>query len=569
MNIPTPPSQIITSRLWGIMGLFFVLFCVIIARLFYLQIYTASWFSYLGQKNFLRREKIKSQRGDILDRNGNLLATNRPTIELFWQGTGNRTLSGEQEQLIQALMQFAPASTLQDIPKIEHAGKKLLIHKDCDFTTISNLLERFPNHPNLSIETHFKRFYPYETLASHLVGYISSAQDESIGKMGLEKLFQQRLQGTPGEKLHIINSTGKRLEEHCIHHASAGKNIETTIDVSLQQIIERIFPAEHAGAFLVIQPQTGDILAMLSRPFFDPNMFISALTQSTWSAIQENNPFINRCFEACYPPASLFKLVTLAAALEEHIITPASTWHCIGHTEFCGRAYHCHNLYGHGTLAIQDALAQSCNIPFYDIGKKIKINTLAQYAHRFGLGEPTGIILPEKLGLVPTSQWKRHHKKEPWWPGETLSATIGQTYLSTTPAQALRMVSGIVEAKLVKFRIFQDEPEEIIPLDLKEEIRLFLVESLKQVITKGTGQKLKKFKDIELHGKTGTAQTSDLSKRDQGKLFLEHAWFVAHARYKNHPPIAFIIFVENVGSSSYAKHIAYNFLTEYCAYADQ
>lgn len=558
----------IKNRLYSSIILFCICFAIIIMRLFYLQVYTNSFFSYLGQRNFLRREKIRSARGNILDCEGRLLATNKPLIALYWQGSGQKVLTPLQQEQMLFLQQLLVKDVSEDIKRAERSSKLVLLKKDIGLQEISLLFEKFPYHPQLQLHSDVSRHYPYDHLASHLLGYISMVDSEIVGRMGLEKILQNTLQGHTGERLNIINSTGKKLEEHLIYQARAGTDVATTINLDIQQLAEKIFPAEHAGAFLVIDPETGAIRAMVSRPSFDPNMFLTAISQSMWHALQDNNPFLNRCFEACYPPASLFKLVTLAYALEESIISLQSTWHCIGHTQFCGRDYHCHNLYGHGTLTIQEALAQSCNIPFYDIARKIKINRLADYAHFFGLGEPTGIILPEKKGLIPTTQWKRAVHKEPWWLGENLSAVIGQSYMLVTPAQALRMISAIVEGKLVNLHIFADEAVEYSPLRLSPVTISFLKECLRQVITKGTGQKLKKLQHIEIFAKTGTAQTSDLSKRELGSQYMEHAWFVAHVRYKNFPPQAFIIVIEHAGSSAYAKQVAYEYLSEYCKYLD-
>lgn len=563
------PSKLIYSRLSSIVLIFCCCFAIIIFRLFYLQIQTSTFFFQLSQRNFLRKEKIASPRGNIFDINRRLLATNRPTISIFWQSTGNKQLNQGQQSLVEYLNRLLKKECLQEITQAERSHKQIMLKQDISFVDLTLLLEQFPHHPNLLLQSTFKRFYPHETMACHLLGYISMANTEITGKMGLEKLMQDTLKGIPGEKLNIINSRGKKLEEHLIYQACAGKDVITTLNLDMQLLAETLFPKDHAGAFLIVDPKTGAIQAMVSRPHFDPNMFLSALTQNMWSALQENNPFINRCFEACYPPASLFKLVTVTAALEEEMVAVDTCWYCKGHVEFCGRAYHCNNHLGHGLLDLQSALAHSCNTPFYEIGKKIKIDTLAHYAHIFGLGESTGILLPEKTGLIPTSQWKRRTRKEPWWPGETLSATIGQTYLLTTPAQALKMVGGIVEGTLVKLRIFQDEAIEKTPLAISQQTRNFLKESLREVINKGTGKKLKRLPDITIYGKTGTAQTSDLSKRDLGSAYLEHAWLVVHAQYKQYSPIAFIIVIEHAGSTAYVKHVAYEFLKAYCDQLDQ
>ena len=445
----------------------------------------------------------------------------------------------------------------------------MLLINDISFEQLSRILEQFPDHRNLVITTAFKRFYPYNTIASHVVGYLGSLTTDSAGKMGLEKMFEDTLKGTSGEIVKTINSVGKNLTEEEVKKALVGTTIQTTINLDVQLMAEKAFPEDNAGVFLVMQAQTGALQVVLSRPSFDPNIFLNPIHAEEWARLQERQPFLNRAFSACYPPASLFKLVTVAAALETKLITPDSTWYCNGKMNFCGRDYHCAHLEGHGTLALKEVLAKSCNIPFYEMGKYIKIDTLAEYAARLGLGRPTNIIFPEKSGLIPTRQWKRKNKGEPWWPGETLSATIGQSFLLITPLQAARMVSAICEGYLVKPRILVTEAIEREPLHLSPETLLVLQESMKGAIERGTGKRLNTLRNIEIHAKTGTAQTSSLEKRENGSQFLEHAWFAGHVRYKNHAPVTLMIFIENAGSSRIAIAVAKEFLIDYCNYLDQ
>ena len=564
-------SRLLVSRLKSIIYCISVALLFIAVKLFHMQINLTTVFFRLSQRNFLRHEKTASPRGNILDSKGVLLATNRPITAVYWNGSGHRTLDEEQRIVLQILEEILQKSLL-DNPELELAerkNKKLALVHDISFDQLSRILEQFPSHKNIVITTTFKRFYPYNTLASHVVGYLGSLTTEGSGKMGLEKMFEDTLKGTSGEIVKTINSVGKNLTEEEVKKALVGDNIQTTIDLDLQIIAEEVFPPEHAGVFIVMEAQTGALQVVLSRPSFDPNIFLNPIQAEEWALMQDKHPFLNRAFGSCYPPASLFKLVTIAAALETKLITTDSTWYCNGEINFCGRPYHCSRLTGHGCLTLKEVLAKSCNIPFYEMGRYIKIDTLAEYAGRLGLGKPTNIIFPEKTGLIPTRQWKRKTKGEPWWPGETLSAAIGQSFLLITPLQAARMVSALCEGYLIKPRILVSEPIEQEKLDLSPETLQFLQESMKQTIKHGTGQPLNTLRNIEIHGKTGTAQTSSLEKRDTGSQFLEHAWFVGHVRYKNHNPITLMIFIENTGSSRSATAVAKTFLTRYCNFLDQ
>ncbi len=559
------PSRLFSKRLKIITAFFITLSLGIIARLFYLQItLTLTLFS-LAQRNFLRLESIASPRGNIVDCTGKLLATSRPIITLYWQGTGKYTFDQEQTALIQTLKAMFGVDTINElaIQLHEKRGKKLTLKTDIQLEQLSRILEQFPHQKNIVITTHFKRYYPHRTTASHIVGYLGALHQESTGKMGLERVCEDILKGTPGQLLMTINSAGRPLEEREIKQACMGATLQTTIDLDIQKLAEEVMPENYAGALLVMSPETGALQAVVSRPVFDPNKFLDVLDEQEWSKLQENQSFLNRAFAACYPPASIFKLVTVSIALEHDIIDTDTVWNCKGYCMFCGRPYHCANRQGHGIVTIKEALASSCNIPFFEIGKRIKIDTLADYAHRFGLGDKTALILSERAGLVPTAQWKRSTKGEPWWPGETLSAAIGQSFLLVTPLQVARMISAICQGYLVTPRILANQPIETKSLDISTDTLEFLKSSMTFVITHGTGKRLGKFSDSKIYAKTGTAQTAALAKHDQGQQYLEHAWFVAYISYKDYEPFTLVILLEHASSSREALSVATKFFMGY------
>lgn len=559
------------KRLYALVIIASLCASVIIARLFYLQVIHALIFFKKSQQNFLRFEQILSPRGAILDIHGIPLATNRPIVTLCFKGSGNKNLVQRQKDALSLLNSFLEQSIDEHMPAIadaERRSQKIVIASDISFEQLSKILEQFPNHPNITVETHFKRFYPHANLACHILGYINNLQQESTGKMGLEKKYEEELKGIPGKQVKTINSVGKFMAVEEISKASAGKNLQTTIDFNIQKIAEEIFPENYRGTCIIMNPQNGSVITLLSRPAFDPNIFLSPLNNETWEALQETKPFLNRACNVSYPPASLFKLVSLAAALEHNLTTEETIWHCNGHSQFGGRTYYCNNHQGHGSLTTQQALAKSCNIPFYEIGKRIKIDILADYARRFGLGEKTNIALPEETGFIPTAAWKRTVYKEPWWPGETLSAMIGQGYLLATPIQMVCMIGAICEGELVTPRILQEEPIQKKPLAILPKTRKFLKKSMKRVVKDGTGRRLNKIRNMRMYAKTGTAQVSSLSLREKDEKYREHAWFVTHFKYKDNPPLVFLVLVENAGLSVFATNIAKNFIIKYCNYCD-
>jgi penicillin-binding protein 2 len=545
--------------------IFFLL--IIISRLVYLQILCMHNFFSLGIKNFLRTESIASPRGNILDCKGNLLATNRPVTTLYWQGTGNKTFTAYQQTIIETIENIIGKLPENILSSAEKNGTKILIASDISFTQLSKIIELFPNNPNVVISTQFKRYYPNHKIASHILGHLSNLNNlESIGKMGLEKIVHDILQGTQGKILKTINSLGTDIEHNEIKTALAGQNITTTIDLSLQRIAESLFPQGSNGTLILMDPATGAIRSLVSRPDFDPTLFLEPIENSAWNQLQQNKPFLNRAFNACYPPASIFKLIVVSAALENNIITPQDTISCSGFFRFKGRRYHCMRRTGHGELCIKDAVAKSCNILFYEIATQLSIDTLADYAFKFGLGQKTNIIFPEQEGLVPTSAWKNKEKGEPWWPGETLSCSIGQSYLLSTPIQIACMISSIFEGYLVKPRILEHEPITIRPLDILFSTRKFLKNSMKSVVRVGTGMEVSHIEDIKIFAKTGTAQVTRLSQKQDTNETLPHAWFVAYFYYKDYKPLTLIILIENAGSTQPARIFAKKFLMRYRAF---
>lgn len=549
---------------------FFIIctFSIILSRLFYLQIKKGDHYLLRGQKNFLRTETIPPRRGNIFDCHHNLLATNRPVHHLMWHGTGNRTLSGNQIAMIRDIEIIIGTPIIQEPPLFsalsttERYYRQLPVATDITLEQLSKITEHYPNCPNLSIKTEFQRYYPYGTWASHIVGYLSKSVDTSYGQMGIEKICDEILKGHEGSLLKTINSVGRNINTIELAAAAAGGDIHTTIDLNLQRIAESIFPTASNGCIAIMDPTNGALKALVSRPHFDPSIFLRPIGAHEWQELQEKKPFLNRVFNP-YPPGSIFKLVTISALLEHGYLAPDQCFACRGYVEFAGRRYWCNQRWGHGMLNTMQAIAQSCNILFFELGKKIDVDLLAIYAAKFGLGLPTGVVLPERTGVIPSRAWKLQEKGERWWPGETLSVAIGQSFLMATPLQIARMIGSIFTGYLVKPRILQEEECGKIPLALQATTIAFLQESMRFVITRGTGHNISTIKDVDIYAKTSTAQVSDLQKRNLHEKYLEHAWFVAYFRYKEYKPLVFVILVENAGTSQVATSIAKHFLLQY------
>jgi penicillin-binding protein 2 len=542
-------------------------FLIIFGRLVYLQVWQADFFYQLSTNNFTRLKTLACPRGNITDINGNLLATNRPVKNLIWRGTGLKNLSDDQIKIISKIMLILNCEIseqfLKKIQLAERKEKELLLFEDVDFSAFSKIAEQFSTNKNIHIVNDFKRFYPQGNLACHIIGYLGTININKAGKMGIERLFEETLKGRQGLKKSTVNSLGKNINEAEIEKTIIGETIVTTLDLEIQKIGEASFTEQYSGSLIIMNPKTGALKALLSRPNFDPTIFLEPIPDEEWNNLLQTKPFINRALSACYPPASIFKLVTVATGLELGFINPESYINCKGHIIFGERRYHCNNRVGHGKLTVKKALAQSCNILFYKLGQLISIDTLANYAKKFGLGSRTGIIFPEQEGLVPNTEWKYRTKGERWWMGETLSASIGQSYLLATPIQIARMISGLFEGYLVQPRILEAEPIVQIPLNIRLETIDFLKDSMRQVVSAGTGIRVSKIQDLTIYAKTGTAQTCSLQKIDQTNSDLEHAWFVGNFNYKNEEPLTIVILVENAGSARIAVNIAKKFFNQY------
>ncbi len=543
---------------------FWVCFFVIILRLFYLQIEKFGLFSSLGERNFLKTELVPSQRGNLLDCNGLLLAANRPVFDLYWQGCGSNGLLPKHREMLDQLSfivssTFTEPTIIRQIERAERNTHRVLLKRDMDFASLCQVYEQFGSTPNLLVENRFKRIYPFKSLASHVLGYLNRV--ENSGKSGVELLFQESLKGESGYVTHVINSRGKQLACKALKGARPGSDIKLTLDLSLQNFAETLFDPSQSGAFILMESDTGAIRACVSYPNFDPNIFLRSISEDEWQEqMSVNNPLLNRICNAEYPPASPFKLVTFTAGLEEKIIDTTTEITCRGYVQFGERKHFCMRHSGHGKLTPKEALAVSCNIPCYEIAKKIKIDRIAHYARCFGLGSKTDFLLPERAGLVPTTTWKLAAKGERWWKGETLSASIGQSFLSATPLQMARMVASIGTGFLVKPRILEAEEIKRERLEISQQTLRFLREAMKEAVNSGTVQILRSLKDFDVYAKTGTGQTCSLSKKVTSRSQLEHAWITGFFTYKGGRPLTMIVLVEHAGTSRPALIIANKFL---------
>jgi len=431
---------------------------------------------------------------------------------------------------------------------------------------------------------------------AHVLGYVGEVSPgdlkknanyrsgDLIGKSGLEEVFDEQLRGVNGGRHVEVDAVGRELRVLDKVDAVPGSTLVLSVDLDLQRAAERAL-GEEVGAVVAVDPTNGDILAMVSRPSFDPNAFASGLGSKEWRALVEDSrdPLTQRAFRGQYPPGSTFKFIVAAAALEEGIINPFNEIHCGGAHGFGERQFRCWRRGGHGSVNLVQALEQSCDVFFYQVGQRLGVDTIARYARAFGLGEPTGIVLGHEAGgLVPDRAWKRERFGEPWYPGETLPVAIGQGYVTATPLQMAHAVGGLAMGKLYRPRLVlgleaQDgEVVDSVPVEEMPElaVRPAVLSEVRQGLVRvvndahGTG-KSAALEGITVAGKTGTSQVVAMGRKRVKSSELpweqrDHAWFVAFAP-ADAPEIALAVLVEHAsgGGGKVAAPVAGEVLGEY------
>jgi penicillin-binding protein 2 len=552
------PHGKLHQRLSTTASIFVILFILLSVRLWYLQAIRGAEYAALSQKNSIRLIRLRAPRGEVIDRHGEVLLTNRPGFNIVVFRSGKAGDNTSRDVLFSTL---GVGKEFSDFPIRRFSPAK----KDVPWEKVVWVVERKTNLPEVSIEVQPKRYYPGGQTTSHILGYIgeigqSEMQElaehgystgDMIGKSGVEKMFENQLRGKDGGKQIIVNAKGHQIKILGCKEPLPGSNIRLTIDYRIQKLIESAI-GKKRGGIVVIDPRNGEILGLVSRPDFDPNIFTRPISSEVWGKLSsgQHSVFTNRVIQGQYPPASTFKLVVAAAALEEGLIGADDLFVCKGSYQVGNRAFRCWKRKGHGAVNITEGIVQSCDIFFYQLGQRVGVEKMAYYARKLGLGSPTGIDIPgEKAGLIPTPHWKRDRFRMGWYPGDTVNMSIGQGYVLTTPIQManafctianggtlykLHLLDAILtpEGKLIE----KTAPRIIRQLDLKPQTKKILREAFISVVSRGTGRKAK-VKGTDVAGKTGT------SENPHG---ADHAWFIGFAPADS-PRICVAVLLENAG----------------------
>ncbi len=565
-------------------GLIILCFAALIfGRLWFLQIHKGGEYRARADNNRVRMREIAAPRGNILDLKGREMVTNRPSFNVVLV----REDSDDVDKLIKQL-----ASTLDlDISmlweklrgaegKPRHLPVRLL--EDVDWETLAYVENHNQEFPGIRIETIPARVYHYENLAAHAIGYLGEisrkelasrdpevfAGGDLIGKMGLERLREKDLRGEKGSSSSEVNARG--FEQQLLKNVDPlpGNDIQLTIDAELQKVAEDLMDAgDKAGAVVAMEVKTGRMLVLASNPVLPLNHFVGGISHKNWNALLENpkHPLINKVVQAMYPPGSTYKMITAMAGLATGVIDKNTVLYCPGHYYFGNRRYHCWKRGGHGAVNLKRAISESCDVYFYQVGLRVGVNKLAEFANKFGLGHKSGIEMEhEKSGLTPTKEWKKKKYNQKWQEGETLSIAIGQGFNLVTPLQICLMTATIANGgKQYLPQIIEKitDPEgdvlarfEPVVVDELEGERIFLPliqTGMEEVVQgrRGTARKVR-IKGLTIAGKTGTAQVvrlkqyKHLKEEDIPYKYRDHAWFTCYAPADD-PEIAVTVLVEH------------------------
>ncbi len=521
----------------------------------------------------------------MLDRNGSPLVENEPAYTLHLYRREARDLEGSVDFIVDLLRLNAD----QIRSRVERGRRDpefipIPIAENLGIEDVAAVQARAAEHPEFAITVSQRRLYKHGGAAAHALGYLSEATPDQIksagnvyqvgdwiGQKGIEGAYERLLAGANGERRVIVDSHGREVAEEARLEASPGQNLFLTLDLKLQDIAEEYFH-DRVGSVVALDPATGEILALVSSPSYDPNWFTRRVTSAEWNGLLENpnHPLQNRAIQNMYSPGSIIKPFLAYGALASNLVDPEMRIFCPGHAAFYGRDFHCHKKGGHGWVNLREAIKVSCDVYFYNLGFRLGIDRIHEILTSFGLGGPSGVDLAfEKSGLVPSEEWARARRGARWYPSETISVAIGQGPLLVTPMQMARALAGLVEAgRLPTPHLFlsSQDPRSGAHLSYKADPReglaiprekLAIVESgMWAVVNEPGGTAFgSRIPGLEMGGKTGTAQVigreaTVRAGADRSKL-QDHAWFIAFAPL-DHPKMVVVVFVENGGHGGLA-----------------
>lgn len=549
-------------------GIYIVIaaFLILGLRLWQLQIMEGERHKRLSEDNRLRIIKTPAPRGIIYDRNGVPLVRNVPFFNAAITADSLKALD------INAIAELLGLSAKEIETRISKSNNSpfvpVRLKQGLTFEEVARIEARRSDFPGLFVETEIGREYPFGKVGSHVIGYLGRITlsqkrnnphlndfppDTLIGQWGVEALFDDKLRGIPGEKVIEVDALGRELHLLKKRQPVKGQNVQISIDINIQKAAENAF-GNKAGAIVAIKPDSGEILALQSLPSFDPNLFSIGISYHDWNSLtaDKKKPLLNRAVQSQYPPASTFKLITAIAALEEGVIDATEKITCTGGISHGRWTFGCLRREGHGPVDLHRAFVESCNVYFYEVGRRLGIDRIYKYATALGLGRETGIeIIPirERQGLIPNANWKMQSRGIPWFLGDTFISAIGQGYVTATPIQmAVAMATVLNGGYIYKPTFVLNDRNLVNTVRIKPETVEIMKKALYGAVNNpnGTGQKARS-EITAIGGKTGTVQVVSRRKNlTTDERIRSHGWFIGAAPVES-PEIAIAVFVEHGG----------------------
>ena len=594
----------LTFRLGLVQYVIAVLFACLAVTFWYVQVLQHAKFLEMAENNHQRTLPLRAPRGMLFDRNGKVMVENRDALNISLVRENKKTL----DHSIGLLAEITGVNENEIREILDHNRKvpsyrPVVIIQDASLAQVSAVYARKHELPDVLVEQVPTRRYPSDDVAAHLFGYVGEITDNQlarpefasltpgavVGQAGIEQTYNSWLMGRDGAKVVVVNSLGRELGSHDETPPAEGKRLELTIDEDIQRAAQNGFNAlGYNGAAIMLEANTGEVMAMVSRPAFDPNAFAGGIDHGTWNSLMtdELRPLQNRAIQGRYSPGSTFKMAVALAALEEGVVSPDFRVHCGGIATFYGHPFKCWSFKkgGHGSVDMREAIEQSCDVYFYTVGNIIGVDRINKWATLLGLGVKSGIDLPSEVqGLVPSTQWKREKLHEKWYAGETISVAIGQGQVSVTPISMAvymatlanggtrvtpHLVRAVDEGTGEGWKPVPAPPAQS-SVDMDENKLQVIRDGMFRVVNapQGTAHAAA-LKGYDMAGKTGTAQViSNTGKQRAGKTtkdLRDHGWFVFLAPASK-PEIAGVVFCEHGEHGTNASQIARHMVDTYFA----
>lgn len=559
------------------------LFGALIGRLFYLQVFKHDYYTHLAEGNRIKIKFITPLRGEILDRNGAILASNRPTYFLNITAEECPDLEKTLNDLKKLVAKELPVNS-KLLRRIRATPRFLpvTVAEDISWNDVCSIEVRLLDLPGISVEEGHIRSYLFSEAFAHSIGHVHmvSPQDKvsnefkkipnfHIGKVGVEKEKNQDLQGIPGIREVEVNAYRREVRELSMKPSISGRETKLTLHKDLQLFVYETLCKQQSGSCVVMDARSGDVLAMVSAPGFDPNVFSSGISSAIWRDLMQNpnKPLLDKVTTGLYPPGSVFKPIVALAALETGTAIPSV--HCNGEYHLGSHIFHCWKERGHGHMNIVSAMEHSCDVYFYVLAQKVGIDAIVNMASKFGFGSLSGMNFPgEKQGLLPSRQWKRTHKNQPWTTGDTILTSIGQGFWQSTPLQMAIMMARLASGKKVVPRLYYDSAQKPFEsLGIQQESLDTVLEGMwRAVNTWGTAHRANpRIDNYEAVAKTGTSQVRRITARERELkiknkdlpwLSRDHALIVAATPYKDLRYALSVVIDHGGGGGSTAAPIA-------------